>query len=48
MGSAINVKEEQDFATLIDGFGTAVGLDGASATLGQLGAGPGKGGFVPD
>jgi len=38
MGSAINVKEEQDFATLIDGFGTAVGLDGASATLGQLGA----------
>lgn len=38
MGSAINVKEEQDFATLIDGFGTAVGLDGASATIGQLGA----------
>ena len=38
MGSAINVKQEQDFATLIDGFGTAVGLDGASATLGQLGA----------
>ena len=39
MGSAINVKQEQDFATLIDGFGNAVGLDGASATLGQLGAG---------
>ena len=38
MGSAINVKQEQDFATLIDGFGTAVGLDGASATIGQLGA----------
>ena len=38
MGSAINVKQEQDFATLIDGFGTSVGLDGASATLGQLGA----------
>ena len=39
MGSAVNVKEEQDFATLIDGFGTAVGLDGSSATIGQLGAG---------
>lgn len=39
MGSAINVKEEQDFAALIDGFGTVVGTDGASATLGQLGAG---------
>ena len=38
MGEAINVKQEQDFATLLDGFGTAVGLDGASATLGQLGA----------
>ena len=38
MASAINVKQEQDFATLIDGFGTVVGLDGASATLGQLGA----------
>jgi len=38
MGSAINVKEEQDFATLIDGFGTVVGLDGSSATIGQLGA----------
>lgn len=39
MASAISVKQEQDFATLIDGFGNAVGLDGASATLGQLGAG---------
>lgn len=38
MGSAINVKQEQDFATLIDGFGTAVGADGTSATLGHLGA----------
>lgn len=39
MGSGINVYQEQQFATLVDGFGTAVGLDGASATLGQLGAG---------
>ena len=39
MGSAINQKQEQDFATLIDGFSNAVGLDGASATIGQLGAG---------
>ena len=39
MGSAINVKEEQDFATLIDGASNTVGLDGAAATLGQLGAG---------
>ena len=38
MASAINVKQEQDFATLIDGFGTAVGADGSSATIGQLGA----------
>ncbi len=38
MGSAINVKQEQDFATLLDGFGNAVGLDGSSATIGQLGA----------
>ena len=38
MGSAINVKQEQDFATLIDGFSNVVGLDGASATIGQLGA----------
>jgi hypothetical protein len=38
MGSAINVKQEQDFATLIDGFGNAVGLDGASATIGNLAA----------
>ena len=39
MGSAINVKQEQDFATLGDGFGNAVGLDGSSATIGQLAAG---------
>lgn len=39
MGSAIKVKQEQDFATLIDGFSNAVGLDGASATLGALSAG---------
>lgn len=39
MGSAINVKQEQDFATLIDGFANVVGLDGAAATIGQLGAG---------
>ena len=39
MGSAINVKQEQDFATLIDGYGGVVGLDGSSATIGQLGAG---------
>ena len=39
MGSAINVKEEQDFAPLIDGFGNAVGLDGSAAVLGHLSAG---------
>ena len=38
MGSAMNVKQEQDFATLVDGFGTVVGLDGSAATIGQLGA----------
>ena len=38
MGSAINVKQEQDFATLIDGFASVVGLDGAAATIGNLGA----------
>jgi len=38
MASAINVKQEQDFASLIDGFGTVVGLDGSSASIGQLGA----------
>ena len=38
MGSAINVKQEQDFATMIDGYGNAVGLDGASATVGSLSA----------
>lgn len=39
MGSAVNVKEEQDFATLVDGFGNFVGADGGSATIGQLAAG---------
>ena len=38
MGSAISVKQEQDFATMIDGYGTVVGLDGSAATIGQLGA----------
>jgi len=38
MGSAINVKQEQDFATLIDGYGNVVGLDGAAGTIGQLNA----------
>ena len=38
MASAVNVKQEQDLATIVDGFGTAVGLDGASATIGQLSA----------
>jgi len=38
MASAVNVKQEQDFATLIDGYGNSVGLDGAAATIGQLGA----------
>ena len=39
IGSAINVKQEQDFAALIDGFGTVVGLDGAAAVIGSLSAG---------
>lgn len=38
MGSAINVKQEQDAAALIDGYGTIVGLDGAAAVLGSLSA----------
>ena len=38
MASAINVKQEQDCATLVDGFGTVVGLDGASAVIGSLSA----------
>ena len=38
MASAINVKQEQDYATLIDGFSNVVGLDGSAATIGQLGA----------
>lgn len=39
MGSAVNVKQEQDFAALVDAYGNVVGLDGAAATIGQLGAG---------
>lgn len=38
IASGINVKEEQDGAVVIDGFGTTVGLDGSAATLGNLGA----------
>ena len=38
MASAVNVKQEQDCATLIDGFGTVVGLDGAAAVIGSLSA----------
>ena len=38
MGSAVNVKQEQDCATLIDGFSGTVGTDGASATIGQMSA----------
>ena len=38
MGSAVNVKQEQDVATLVDGFGTLVGLDGTSALLSSLSA----------
>ena len=39
MSSAVNVKQEQDFATIGDGFGNVVGLDGAAAVLGHLSAG---------
>ena len=39
MGSAVNVKQEQDFATILDGFGTVIGLDGAALTIGVLNAG---------
>lgn len=38
MASAINVKQEQDCAVFIDGFGTVVGLDGATAVIGSLSA----------
>lgn len=38
MASAVNVKQEQDCATLVDGFGTVVGLDGATAVIGSLSA----------
>ena len=39
MGNAVIVKEETDFATLIDGFSNVVGADGSSAAIGQLRAG---------
>ena len=39
MGSAVLVKQEQDCATLVDGFGTVVGLDGAASVIGSLSAG---------
>ena len=39
MGSSMIVKQEGDFATLIDGFGNIVGADGSAATLGQMRAG---------
>ena len=38
MASAINVKQDQDFAILIDGYGNIVGLDGSSAVIGSLSA----------
>ena len=38
MASAVNVKQEQDCATMIDGYGTVVGLDGATAVIGSLSA----------
>ena len=38
MASAVNVKQEQDCATMVDGFGTQVGLDGAVAVIGSLSA----------
>lgn len=36
MANAVIVKKETDFATLIDGFGNAVGTDGSSGTIGQM------------
>lgn len=39
MASAMIVKMEQDFATLIDGFNNIVGADGSAATIGQMRAG---------
>jgi len=38
IADAMGVKKEQDMATLIDGFGTVVGLDGAAAVIGSLSA----------
>ena len=42
MSSAMNVKQEQDFATMIDGYGNTVGLDGAAAVIGSLSAALGQ------
>ncbi len=39
MASAVIVKTEGDYATLIDGFGNAVGADGSAHALGQMRAG---------
>jgi hypothetical protein len=39
MASSVIVKQETDFATLIDGFGNIVGADGSAATIGQMRAG---------
>ena len=36
LASAIIRKQEEDFATLIDGFATVVGADSSAATIGQL------------
>ena len=38
IADAMGVEKEQDMATLIDGFGTVVGLDGAAAVIGSLSA----------
>lgn len=38
IASAMSVKQEQDLATLVDGFGNAVGLDGAPALISHLSA----------
>ena len=38
IADAMGVKKEQDMATLVDGFGTVVGLDGAAAVIGSLSA----------
>lgn len=38
MASAVNVKQEQDLATLVDGYAGTVGLDGSAAVIGSLSA----------